>query len=249
MKKIIVANWKMNPLSLKEARVIFDKTLQLAKNSRNLELVICPPAPFLIIGEKLKSKNVFLGAQDVSQELVGPYTGEISPKMLSNLGVQCVILGHSERRALGESNVIINKKILTTLKTKLKIILCLGENSRDDNGFYLAFIKNQLVECLASVPKNQIKNIIIAYEPVWAIGEKAVHEASQEEFIEIQIFIKKIVADLYDLKTATSLKIIYGGSVYPSNTKNFIEAKVNGLLIGRNSLKLEKLMEIIKNIN
>lgn len=170
MRKIVIGNWKMNPKKQKEARVIFDEIVKNNKGAKNIDIVICPPFPFLSIGDKLKVKNIKLGSQNVFEEMSGPYTGEVSPEMLLSLGVKYVILGHSERRALGETDKIINKKVLIALKSKLLPIICVGENTRDVNGFYLAFIKHQLIECLSSVPKNQIKNIIIAYEPVWAIG-------------------------------------------------------------------------------
>lgn len=248
MKRIVIGNWKMNPISLKKARVIFNEVVKNNKGIKNIDIVICPPLPFLSVADKLKIKNIYLGAQNVFEEVSGPYTGEVSPKMLSSLGVRYVILGHSERRALGETNKTINKKVLATLRANLLPIICIGESSRDGNGFYLAFIKHQIIECLESVPKNQFKNIIIAYEPIWAIGEKALHEATKEEFVEIQIFIKKVVADLYDIKTATATTIIYGGSVHPENAKEFVEVGADGLLVGRDSLAPKKFAEIIKVI-
>ncbi len=248
MRKIVVANWKMNPGTQKEARVIFDGIVKNSKNIKDIDVVICPPFPFLSIGENLKIKNVSLGAQNVFEKIIGPYTGEVSPKMLTNLGVKYVILGHSERRVLGDTDVIINKKILMALKSKLMPILCVGENTRDSNGFYLAFIKHQIIECLSSVPKNQIRNIIIAYEPIWAIGENAIHEATKEDFVEIQIFIKKVIADIYDMKTAISISVIYGGSVHAHNAKLFIDAGAKGLLVGRDSLSSKKFGEIINKI-
>jgi len=238
----------MNPGSLKEAQVIFNDILKMVKGLKNTEIIICPPSLFLSIGDKLKIKNISLGAQNVFEEMNGAYTGEVSTKMLSSLGVKYVILGHSERRNLGETNKIINKKILATLKEKLLPILCIGENTRDNNGFYLAFIKHQIIECLANIPKAQIKNIIIAYEPIWAIGDKAINEATKDEFIEIQIFIKKIIADIYDIKTANTIKIIYGGSVHSSNAKEFIDGGADGLLVGRDSLSPKKFKEIIEII-
>ena len=142
MDKIIIANWKMNPKSLKEARVIFNNLIKAVKGVKGVDVVICPPFPFLVIGDKLKLKNVSLGAQNVSSEPNSAHTGEVSLKMLSSMGVEYVILGHSENRAQGETDKFINKKVLATLKAKLTPILCVGEKKRDDNGFYLAFIKH-----------------------------------------------------------------------------------------------------------
>src|SRR5680860_1190379 len=141
--KLIIANWKMNPGSLKEAQVIFNNTVKVGKNLKNINIVICPPFPYLLIGDKIKIKSVSLGAQNIFEESMGPYTGEVSLKMVLSLGVKYIILGHSECRNLGEVNKIINKKVLATLKSKLNPILCVGEKSRDHNGFYLAFVKHQ----------------------------------------------------------------------------------------------------------
>ncbi len=248
MSKIIVGNWKMNPKSLEEARVIFNDTLHVTKGVKNINVVICPPFPFLSIINNSKIKSISLGAQNVFEEPSGSYTGKVSLKMLSSMGVKYIILGHSESRLSGETNKVINKKVLSTLKAKITPILCVGESSRDDNGFYLAFIKHQLIECLSSVPRTQIKNIIIAYEPIWAIGAKSLHQATKDEFVEIQIFIKKVIADIYSLKIASATKIIYGGSVHPLNAKEFIDAGADGLLIGRDSLIPKKFGKIIKLI-
>jgi len=246
MNKIIIGNWKMNPGSLKDARVIFNETIKAVKGMKGVEVVICPPFPFLSTANDLKIKNISLGAQNVFEETEGAYTGEVSLKMLLSLGVKYVILGHSESRLLGETNKTINKKILAVLKAKITPILCVGEISRDDNGFYLAFIKHQIIECLSSVPKTQIKNIIIAYEPIWAIGNKAIQKATKDEFVEIQIFIKKVISDIYNIKIASITKIVYGGSVHPLNAKEFIDGGASGLLIGRDSLVPKKFGKIVK---
>ena len=119
MNKIVVANWKMNPSSQKEAEVLFKESYSLAKNIKNTQIIICPPSPFLFIAKKFKNKKVMLGSQNVSTETEGSYTGEVSPLMLKNMGVSYVIIGHGERRRLGETNKIVNTKILNSLKFKL----------------------------------------------------------------------------------------------------------------------------------
>ncbi|MFA6393174.1 MAG: triose-phosphate isomerase [Candidatus Paceibacterota bacterium] len=244
--KVIIANWKMNPHSKKEAEVIFKGISNSTKNLKNVEVIVCPPFPYLYLKEKVKSKKLKLGSQDVFSLPEGSYTGEVSIKMLKNLGVEYIIIGHSERRVIGDTNDIVNKKILVTLKSKISPIFCIGENVRDANGFYLSFIKEQIEEGLKGVMKSQIKNLIIAYEPIWAIGENAKREATPSEFLEIKIFIKKIISDLYDIKTANELRIIYGGSVHPTNASIFInEGGALGLLVGRDSLSPNKFSEII----
>lgn len=250
MTKIIVANWKMNPQGKTEAEVILKGISESIKNIKNTEIVICPPFPYLFIKEKIKNKKLKLGSQDVFFEKEGSYTGEISTTMLRNFGVEFVLVGHSERRSLGETDEIINKKIITTLKSKMIPIFCVGEKVRDTNGFYLSFIKEQIKEGLSGILKTQMKNIVIAYEPVWAIGSKAPRVATPAEFIEIRIFIKKIIADLYDIKTANNLKILYGGSVNPLNAEIFIkEGQADGLLVGRDSLNPKKFSAIINLAN
>ena len=251
MVKLIVGNWKMNPQSSKEVEVLFKSILKgVNKNFKKVKVIICPPNPFLFIYKKLKSKKIILGAQDVSSSIDGSHTGEVSPLMLSGMGVKAVIVGHSERRFKGETNEIVNKKILNLLKLKMTPILCVGENKRDHNGFYLSFISEQIKICLASVPRREIKNIVIAYEPVWAIGKESNREATVEEFIEIKIFIKKVISDMYDMKVVDDLLILYGGSVNPVNCSSFLQVgQADGLLIGRDSLSSKKFTAIINETN
>jgi len=166
MKKLVIANWKMNPDSIKESEVIFNNVAVLAREAKNIDVVVCPPFPFLSVCKKMKIKNIILGAQNLFYELNGSYTGQVSSKMLTSMGVKYVIVGHSENRALGDTNEVVNKKILLSLKSKISPVLCVGEKARDNHGEYLFFVKNQIEECLASVSKSQIKNIVIAYEPV-----------------------------------------------------------------------------------
>ncbi len=246
MNKLVVANWKMNPQKKVDAEKIFKGVSSSLKNVKNIDVVICPPFPFLYIKEKIKNKKIKLGSQNVYFEKEGSYTGEVSPLMLNNFGVEYVIVGHSERRIIGDTNSIINKKIITTLKSKMTPIFCVGESKRDINGFYLSFVKQQLEEGLVGVVRSQMKNIVIAYEPIWAIGNGAVRVAIPSEFIEIRIFIKKIISDMFDLKTANEVKIIYGGSVNPINASSFIkEGGADGLLVGRDSLTPKKFCAII----
>ena len=250
MNKIVIANWKMNPSSQKEAEVLFKQFSIISKETKNNQIIICPPFPFLFISQKFKNKKMILGAQNVASQNDGPHTGEVSTQMLLNLGVKYVLVGHSERRSLGENNKIINEKILNILKAKLYPIICIGETARDRDGFYLSFVKDQIKESLTGVSKSQIKNIIITYEPVWAIGKDSIREATREEFMEMKIFIKKIISDIYDGKVAHSLPILYGGSVNSQNAKSFIEdGGADGLLVGRDSLNSKKFEAILSAIN
>ena len=246
MRKLIVANWKMNPGTLKEAEVIFNSISTEAKDVKNMDIVICPPFPFLNLTKKIKNKKIILGSQNVFYEQSGSYTGQVSVKMISSLGVKYVILGHSESRLMGDTNEIINKKILASCKGKILPIICVGESLRDTHGEYLSFVKKQIEECLIKVPKNYIKDIVIAYEPIWAIGKSALREATVAEFIEMRIFIKRVIADIYGIKISNEINIIYGGSVHKENARSFMaDGEAGGLLVGRDSLIPKKFGAIL----
>lgn len=262
MSKIVVGNWKMNPLSLKEAEKLFSSILKAISYKPKAEIIICPPFIYLepmyrLLKASYKLK-ASLGAQDAFWGDTGAYTGEVSAEMLYNLGARYVILGHSERRAMparnasqreaggGETNNDVNKKVKAAITAGLCPILCVGENTRDINHEYLNFVKKQIEECLDGVSKDSISKIIIAYEPVWAIG-KGAYPATPEEFREMNIFIKKILSDKFGLNAASKMRIIYGGSVDEKNALPFIkEGHADGFLPGRASLDSKKFSKIVK---
>ena len=172
MEKIVIAaNWKMNPATLKGAKLLFDSVASGIKNIKKVEVVICPP--FLYISNlKSQKSNLKLGAQDVFWEGKGAYTGEVSPVMLKDLGCQYVIIGHSERRKyFGETDEMINKRIEAVLASKLKPILCIGETEEERReGKTLRVLRIQIKKALNNLTIKQFNNLTIAYEPVWAIG-------------------------------------------------------------------------------
>jgi triosephosphate isomerase len=248
MKKIVIGNWKMNPSSLKEAEVLFKNIVKSQKDFKNVDVAICTPYIYLSNLSKIKSTKISLGAQDAHFEESGAYTGEVSVKMLSNLKVKYCIVGHSERRAMGEDNETCKKKIVALLKNGITPILCVGEKTRDESHEYLNIVKKQIEECLRGISKNSFTKIVIAYEPIWAIGVNAVRETTPEECQEMILYIKKVVANMYDPKTAHSTRVIYGGSVHPHNAKDFVsEGRADGLLPGKDSLDVKKFVTIIKN--
>lgn len=222
----------------------------IPKKVKNPEIVVA--APFIYL-DNLKSKNknlkIKLGAQNVFWENQGAYTGEVSPLMLKNLGVEYVIIGHSERRKyLGETDEMINKKVLASLKTGLKVVLCVGENLKIRQRGQKAvenFVKNQLQKDLkkvSSIKYQASKNLIIAYEPIWAIDTG--RSCPPEDALKMIKFIKRIMTTNYKLKTT---KVIYGGSVDSKNIKNFVKYKeIDGVLVGGASLKLKEVLKIIQ---
>ncbi|MCE9517804.1 triose-phosphate isomerase [Candidatus Nomurabacteria bacterium] len=244
-KRLVIGNWKMNPKSLKEAEALFKGIVTASKDSKNVDIVVCPPYPFLTTAKKVPNKKIKLGAQDTSEMLEGSYTSQVSSSMISSLGATYVIIGHSERRSIGDTDEIVNKKILQALKSKLIPVVCIGENVRDTHGDYLALVKYQLIDCLKNVSKLQMKNIVIAYEPVWAIGSHATRVATPEEFTEMKIFIRKVLSDIFDSKVAHATRVLYGGSVNPQNAQAFVDATADGFLVGRDSLNPKKFGAII----
>jgi triosephosphate isomerase len=244
MKKIVIANWKMNPQSQKEAEVLF-RAITKGKISKKVDVVICPPVIFLEKLKKLSSK-IALGAQNVFYEKKGAFTGEISAEMLSNLGVKYVIIGHSERRALGETNQDVNKKIKIALSFGLIPIVCIGEEERDENHEYFNIIKSQIEECFDGLNKAILSRIIIAYEPVWALSTTEDRkDATPADSLEMVIFIKKVISDKFGGKFVMP-RIIYGGSVDEKNCNDFLNnGGVVGALVGGASLNAEKFLKII----
>lgn len=245
-KKLIVGNWKMNPETEKEAKKIGSLILKKSSNFKNVLTVICPPTPFIKI---LKSSGK-TGAQDVFYEETGARTGEVSPKMLKSMGVKYVIVGHSERRALGDTTEIVNRKIKSVIDSGITPILCVGEKERDDHHHYLHFIKEELKSALKGVKKNKISKIVIAYEPIWAIGKGAKGVLPGEEALHMNIYIRKVISDIAGNGAEKKIRVIYGGSVDVKNSNGFLSVgKMDGLLVGRESLNPKNFLEIIKNAN
>jgi len=243
MKKLIVANWKCNPTTLSEAKELFDSLLKGIGKFPENEVVICPPFIYLSLIEKKQLKKIKLGAQNCFWEEKGAFTGEISVKMLKDLGCEYVIVGHSERRRyFSENDEILNKKLKAVIDFKLKPILCIGENEKERNeGEVLEVLKNQLEKTLFGFSSQQLKDLVLAYEPIWAIGTgKACGVAEAKEAYS---FIKKTITQI----TNFNHSLLYGGSVNSRNAQDFIKkAGFEGLLVGGASLKADEFLSIIK---
>ncbi len=246
-KRIIIGNWKMGPNTQSEAKDIFVAARKMAEKSSKTEVTICPPSIFISNLTKL-AKGINIGAQNVSSFVEGSHTGEVTANMLTDLGVKFVIVGHSERRSLGESDLDISKKIKNLLDEKITPILCIGEKTRDEHGVFFTDLKNQLVNSLTGIAKTDISKIIFAYEPVWAIGAKTALEP--KDVHESILFLKKILAETYDHEIAMSVRVIYGGSVNVRNARDIVElGEVDGVLVGRDSLNKISFADIINQIN
>lgn len=247
MKKLIIGNWKMYPVNIQEACKKFIEIKKETRTLRRVQTVICPP--FIYAGDlrKLTTNHIVLGAQNAWHESEGAYTGEVSPSQIASLGISFVIIGHSERRARGETDELINKKIIAAIKSGLTVILCVGEEKRDQDGNYLKYIATQIESALSGVSKKDLSKIIIAYEPVWAIGKDALRAASADDALEVSIFIRKTLANLYK-KGWEIVPILYGGSTNEKNAQEFLlKSQVDGLLVGRASLDPKVFGKILKD--
>ncbi|HBD24657.1 MAG: triose-phosphate isomerase [Candidatus Zambryskibacteria bacterium RIFOXYD1_FULL_40_13] len=247
VKKLVVGNWKMNPTSLEEAKKLVLSVKRSTRNLKRTEVVLCPPFIYLSAVSGFTGENIFLGAQNANHETVGSFTGEVSFAELSQFKVDYVILGHSERRKMGESDELINKKVRSVVGGGMNAIICIGESTRDSNGDFYGFLKQQILSSLKDVPKKLLGQIIIAYEPIWAVGAR--EAISPRDLHEMTIFIKKVLKDLCGV-SADGTRILYGGDADRVNADELVkEGNVSGLLVGRESLNAKDFIEIIKLVD
>lgn len=237
----------MNPQSVSDAKEIAGEVKKAMKLFRKTDVVLCPPFVFLPPLSSIPKGSLFLGAQNAHHEVSGSFTGGVSFSQLYQFGVEYVIVGHSERRKAGESDELINKKIKSVINAKMTAVVCVGESVRDHNGEYFDFIKNQIISAFKDVSKKSVEKVVIAYEPIWAIGVK--EAMNTRDLHEMSIFIKKVLKDLYG-PFSEDVSIVYGGSVDKVNADSLIrEGNVSGFLIGRESLKPKDFIEIIKSVD
>ncbi|MCI8829047.1 MAG: triose-phosphate isomerase [Ruminiclostridium sp.] len=246
-KTIIAANWKMNKTAT-ETRDFVERLREALPRNRRCGIVLCVPyVDIAIAGKLLRESRISLGAQNLHWEDHGPYTGEVSAAMLADLDVKYVIIGHSERRSLFcESDMVVNKKVRAALDAGLRPILCVGEDlDQRQLGVALELIAYQIKVALSGVSAEEMRRVIIAYEPIWAIGTGV--SATPEQAGEVCAAIRDILHKLYDARVARSTTIQYGGSMNEKNAPALLEQEdVDGGLIGTASLDPEKLLAIIQ---
>ena len=249
-KKLIVGNWKMNPSTSVEAKKLARKFKHAAVSLNHTEVVICPPLTFIpLCTGRTKTAHFHMGAQVAStQEESGPHTGEVGANMLRDLGVEYVIVGHSEQRKRGDTDAIVAARLKAVLGQGMTPILCIGEHSRDESGAYLDVLKEQIKASCGDLLKKVAKSIIVAYEPIWAIG--AAEAMKSEDVYETSLFIKKVFADLYGADMGLKVTVLYGGSVTYRNAPDIISiGKVDGLLVGRESINAPGFIELLKAVD
>jgi len=250
-KKLIIANWKMAPATFAEAKKIFSAIKKTAGAKKNVQTVVCPPFVYTReLANMVSGHRCVVGTQDLFWEKSGSYTGEISADMLKDAKAKYVIIGHSERRALGETNDVVGKKVSAALRAGFRTVLCIGEPERDEHGGYIKFLIEELHAALGSVNRPMLSSLVIAYEPIWAIGKKGSEAAGPEDVLEISILIKKVLADMFDKNNVMDIPILYGGSVDHTNAQMFFDSGgVQGLLVGRASRDPKKFEKILKIAN
>ncbi|MDR3206825.1 MAG: triose-phosphate isomerase [Oscillospiraceae bacterium] len=249
-KTIIAGNWKMNK-SPSEARELIDALKPLIAKAKWCEVVLCVPFVDIAIAQRLlKDSRITVGAQNMHHEPSGAYTGEVSAAMLKDIGVKYVILGHSERRAYcGETDALVNKKALLALQTGLRPIVCVGESlEQRDQELTLDVITLQVKAALAGVPVEKLRQVVFAYEPIWAIGTG--RTATAEQAAEVGTSIRATIRKLYGARAARSVTIQYGGSMNPGNAVELLaQLDVDGGLIGGAALKAADFAAIIQAAN
>jgi triosephosphate isomerase (TIM) len=234
--KLIAGNWKMNK-TVSEARQLVEQLIPLVKDSKN-EVAVCVPfTSIAIVAEMIKDTNIALGAQNIHWEKSGAFTGEISGSMLVELGVKYVIVGHSERRQFfGETDYTVNKRSKAALSYGLRPIICVGETlEQRESGKEKDVVKEQIEKAFEGIEGDDLKDIVIAYEPIWAIGTGK--SASSQDAVDMVSYIRSTIEDLYGSQGAEIVRIQYGGSVKGSNAKEYLSNnEIDGALVGGASL-------------
>ncbi|HTB81316.1 MAG TPA: triose-phosphate isomerase [Opitutaceae bacterium] len=245
-KKLIAGNWKMNKTSADAVELAREIVAAIGQKP-DVDVVLCPPFTALeAVAKVVDGSAVKLGAQNMHHEASGAFTGEISAPMLRAFFATHVILGHSERRTLfGETDPFINKKVLAALKNQLRPILCVGETLAErEAGSTLKVVQTQTEACLEGVSAEQAASVVIAYEPVWAIGTGKV--ATTEQAQEVHAFIRGLLTKLFGAQTAGRIRILYGGSMKPANAPELLaQNDIDGGLIGGASLEARSFVDLV----
>ena len=243
---VIAGNWKMNKTRDEALQFIYTITPELPKNSA-VETVICSSPVLLRCLVKRQGENLRIGAQTMHQSESGAFTGEVSPLILKNSGVEYVIIGHSERRAYyNETDETVNQKVLAAFKYDLKPIACCGETLEErESNKTEEVIKKQVVAMMNTIPADIAKDVIIAYEPIWAIGTGKT--ATKEMAEETCGFVRSVIDQLYGKAVSDKIRILYGGSVTPANVSELLaQTNIDGALVGGASLDPENFLKLVK---
>ncbi len=250
----IIANWKMNPGTKQEALRLFKNVLKEKALLRKIHIIVCPPFLYISLLSLNKGKNmVSIGVQNISRLAEGPHTGEVSGSMIKSAGATHAIIGHSERRAMGETDEVIGEKMRQAMKSNLYAILAVGESEPGEDAHRI--LEEELKKALSGVSLADMKRVLIAYEPRWAISkgkdDTGANSDTPEHAFEKAIFIRRILANLYNSSIAQKTPVLYGGSVRSKNISVFVNADspFDGALVGGASLDAREFLELLRRIH
>lgn len=246
---LIIANWKAYVDSPEKAKKLVARAKTLASKTK-VGLVLLPPTPYVgLLAANNKSKVSF-GVQDVSASTGGAQTGEVTAGTSASVGARYALAGHSERRACGESLSDISQKVAHALAQGMTPVLCVGEKERDAEGKYLSFIRDEITSALMPLQQKDRARVIVAYEPLWAIGKSAADAITPLDLSEMVLYIRKVLAELLPGKSSNQSRVLYGGSVEPVNARDLAGASgIDGFLVGRASVDLDSFSALVKTLS
>lgn len=245
---LIVANWKAYVEDIARAKKLLAVSKRLAKGTKN-HIVLAPPAPLLGVLTANNKSNITFSAQDVSVTTGGALTGEGTAAAYAAAGATYAIIGHSERRAKGDTDTIVAEKLVRALAHTLTPILCIGEHERDGEGRYLGFIREEMTVALSALAPKERGKVIVAYEPLWAIGKTAADAIPPNELAEMTLYIRKVLAELLPGKSSARSLVLYGGSVESGNIRDLARtSSIDGFLIGHASVDPRTFTELVKQL-
>jgi triosephosphate isomerase (TIM) len=245
---LIVANWKAYVEDIAVAKKLFAMSKRLAKVAKH-SIVLAPSAPLLGAFAIRNKSDIKFAAQDISATTGGAQTGEITAQAYSSAGATYAIIGHSERRANGDTNAIVAVKLSHAIAHGLTPILCVGEDGRDNEGQYLSIIREELTTAVESLSQKERTEIIIAYEPLWAIGRDAEHAIGSHDLTEMVLYVRKVLAELLIGKSSARTLVLYGGSVEPNNVRELATGSgIDGFLIGHASTDTDTFAQLVKQL-
>ncbi len=245
---LIVANWKAYVEDVEKARALLALSKRLVR-SAEATIVLAPPAPLLGVLAVKNTSKVLFSAQDVSASAGGAETGEITARSYASAGASYAIIGHSERRAQGDTDAIVAEKLSRALTHGLTPILCVGEQERDVEGRYLSIIREEMTRALEPLTPKERERVVVAYEPLWAIGKDSFSAIKPNDLAEMALYIRKVLSELLPGKNSRASLVLYGGSVDPENVVDLIQGSgIDGLLIGHASADLDVFSRLVKEL-
>lgn len=245
---LVIANWKAYVEDIGKAKRLAATSKALARATRNA-IVLAPPTPLVGVLAPGNRSSVAFAAQDISATTGGAETGEATAQAYASLGVAYALVGHSERRAKGDTNALVAEKLAHALAHGLTPVLCIGERARDGEGQYLSFIREELASALRPLATKDRTRVIIAYEPLWAIGKTAADAIPSDNLAEMVLYIRKVLAELLPGKSSSRSLVLYGGSVEPENARNLAaDSGIDGFLVGHASVDPRTFALLVKRL-